>query len=64
MKTKYDWEKTTEIYWTSKEFYGYEDTWDNNVGGCQNDFYGVCHLDTGNQEVPCVFCRKNGEARC
>ena len=63
MTIKYNWDKTIAIRWDSKEFYGYEDAWDNNVGGCQNDFYGICHIDTETQEVPCVFCEKNSKVR-
>ena len=51
--------KYTDIYWTTKEMYGYESTFDNNVGGCESDFWGVCLWTDGEQDIPCVFCHKN-----
>ena len=51
--------KETPIYWTSKELFGFDSLFDNNVGGCQSDFYGVCDWKVGDQDIPCVFCHKN-----
>lgn len=51
--------KETSIYWTTRELFGYDSLFDNNVGGCESDFYGVCAWELGDQDIPCVFCHKN-----
>lgn len=57
MTTKYNWQKSTEVHWTSMELYGSESLFDNNVGGCEYHFYGICLFETEQQKVPCIFCR-------
>lgn len=48
--------KYTNIYYSTKDLFGYESLFDNNVGGCESYFYGVCIFEDKMQDIPCIFC--------